>query len=73
MDLEIANMLYIESSFNVLKNFRRAARKAFGSGAREMNFQKNPEKATKIINSWVEKRTHQKITHIIEAGTEQSL
>ncbi|PSN37354.1 hypothetical protein C0J52_18814 [Blattella germanica] len=68
IDLEIANKLYVQSSFNISKDFRRAARKAFGTDARELNFQRNPEKARKVINSWVEKRTNQKITQIIEPG-----
>ncbi|KAJ9597389.1 hypothetical protein L9F63_011778 [Diploptera punctata] len=68
MDLEIANKIFLQTSLNIQKGFRRAARKAFGSDARELNFQKNSEKASKIINQWVEKRTRQKISEIIEPG-----
>jgi serine protease inhibitor len=61
MSLEVANRMYIQASFNVLKDFRRTVRKTFGSDTKEVNFEKNHEKARRIINNWVEKRTRQMI------------
>jgi serine protease inhibitor len=44
------------------------ARKSFRSDTKEVNFVKNPEKARKIINNWVEKRTRNKIIQMIGPG-----
>jgi serine protease inhibitor len=48
------------------------ARKSYGSDTKEVNFVKNFEKARRIINNWVEKRTRHKITQIIEPGKHNS-
>jgi len=60
--------MYIQNSFSILKGFRKLARKSFGSDAKEVDFVKNWEKARRTINKWVEKKTGQKITQIIEPG-----
>jgi serine protease inhibitor len=44
------------------------ARKSFGSDTKEVDFVNNWEKATRNINKWVEKKTRQKITKIVEPG-----
>jgi serine protease inhibitor len=60
--------MYIQNSFSVLKDFRKVARKSFRSDTKEVDFVHNREKARKTINKWVEKKTGQKITEIIEPG-----
>jgi hypothetical protein len=60
--------MYIQNSFNVLEDFRKLARKSFGSDTQEVNFANNYEKARKTINRWVKKKTGQKITQIIGPG-----
>jgi serine protease inhibitor len=72
MSLEVANRMYIQASFNVLKDFRRTVRKTFGSDTKEVNFEKNHEKARRIINNWVEKRTRHKIKQMIGPGNHVS-
>lgn len=68
MNLEIANRMYLQTNFNVLKDFRRVIRKSFGSDTKEVDFEKNSEKARRIINNWVEKRTSHKIIQMIGPG-----
>lgn len=68
MNLEVANRMYIQNNFSVLKDFRKVARKSFGSDTKEVDFVNNWEKATRTINKWVEKTTKQKITQIVEPG-----
>lgn len=72
MSLEVANRMYIQATFNVLKDFRRTVRKTFGSDTKEVNFVKNHEKARRIINNWVEKRTRHKIKQMIGPGNQVS-
>jgi serpin B len=66
--MEVANRIYIQASFNVLKDFRRTVRKTFGSDTKSVNFVTNHEKARRIINTWVEKRTRNKIKQMIGPG-----
>lgn len=72
MSLEVANRMYIQATFKVLKDFRRTVRKTFGSDTKEVNFMKNHEKARRIINNWVEKRTRHKIKQMIGPGNHVS-
>jgi serpin B len=72
MSLEVANRMYIEASFIVLKDFRRTIRKTFGSDTKGVHFVANHEKARRIINTWVEKRTRDKIKQIIGPGNHVS-
>lgn len=60
--------MYLQTNFNVLKDFRRVIRKSFGSDTKEVDFEKNSEKARRIINNWVEKRTSHKIIQMIGPG-----
>ena len=60
--------MYIQDSFSVLKDFRKLARKSFGSDTKEVDFVNNTEIARRTINKWVEKKTGQKITQIVEPG-----
>jgi serpin B len=69
MRLEIANRIFISNSFNVLDHFRRTIKHAFKSDIEGLNFLTNHEKARKIINTWVGKRTKHKIKHIIGTRT----
>lgn len=68
MNFQVVNRMYIQNSFNVLKDFRKLARKSFRSDTKEVDFANNWEKARRIINKWVEKKTGQKITQIVEPG-----
>jgi len=68
MNFQVVNRMYIQNSFSVLKDFRKVARKSFRSDTKEVDFVHNREKARKTINKWVEKKTGQKITEIIEPG-----
>ena len=68
MNFQVANRMCIQNSFHVLKDFRKLARKSFGSETKEVDFVNNWEKATRNINKWVEKKTNRKITQIVEPG-----
>ncbi|KAJ4439715.1 hypothetical protein ANN_07843 [Periplaneta americana] len=66
--LEVATRLYLQTGAPVLKEFRKAARKAFLADTKELDFARNTEKARRIINNWVQKRTHSKISNMIAPG-----
>jgi serine protease inhibitor len=68
MDLKVVNRMYMQSNFSILKDFRKLARKSFRSDTKEVDFEKNSDKATRVINKWVDKATGHKITQIVEPG-----
>lgn len=68
MNFQVVNRMYIQNNFTVLKDFRKLARKSFGSDTKEVDFVNKWEKARKTINKWVEKNTEQRITQIVEPG-----
>jgi serpin B len=69
ISLEVANRIFISASFNVVDDFRRTIKNTFESDIERVKFAPKHEKARKIINTWVEKRTRRKINHIIGPET----
>ncbi|XP_069678636.1 leukocyte elastase inhibitor-like isoform X4 [Periplaneta americana] len=67
MTLEIANKIFTQEKYKILSEYRAVAEESFLSGAQELNFA-DSEGSRKIINSWVEEKTRDKIKDLIPPG-----
>ncbi|MBN2591300.1 MAG: serpin family protein [Sedimentisphaerales bacterium] len=65
--LNVANALWGQKGYPFLSEFIGTNKKYFGSGLTELDFAKS-EEARKIINTWVEEKTNDKIKDLIPAG-----
>ncbi|XP_026466199.1 antichymotrypsin-2-like isoform X4 [Ctenocephalides felis] len=65
--LEIANKVYVMEGYTLKPTFKEVATNKFLAGAENLNFAQNAESA-KVINTWVEEKTHDKIHDLIKAG-----
>jgi serpin B len=67
MTLEIANKVFSRINSRILPEYVAVAEKYFLSGAKELDFA-DGEGSRKIINSWVESKTNNKIKDLIPSG-----
>ncbi|PNF36971.1 Leukocyte elastase inhibitor A [Cryptotermes secundus] len=67
MTLEIANKVFSQINYSILPEYRAVAEKFFLSGAQELDFA-DGEGSRKVINSWVESKTNNKIKDLIPSG-----
>lgn len=67
MTLEIANKVFTQSGYEILPEYKAVAEKSFLSGAEELDFA-DGEGSRKVINSWVETKTKNKIRDLIPSG-----
>lgn len=65
--LEIANKVFAQSGYEILPEYKAVAEKSFLSGAEELDFA-DGEGSRKVINSWVETKTKNKIRDLIPSG-----
>lgn len=68
IDLNIANALWIQKDYSILKNFLDLLKTNYQAGPRPVDFIRAPEDARKKINAWVEEATKAKIKDLIKAG-----
>lgn len=67
MTLEMANKVFSQINYSILPEYRAVAEKFFLSGAQELDFA-DGEGSRKVINSWVESKTNNKIKDLIPSG-----
>lgn len=60
-ELSIANRLYVQNKFELLKNYLSTLKTYFQSELKSVDFEKSAETVRKEINKWVENQTNQKI------------
>lgn len=65
--LSIANQLYVQTGYELNKNFQEVAVKKFTSGIESLNFGQNVESAA-TINRFVEEKTNKKIKDLIKSN-----
>jgi serpin B len=65
--LEVANKVFCQEGYGILPEYRTVAEKSFLSGTEELDFA-DGEVSRKVINSWVETKTHDKIQDLIRSG-----
>jgi serpin B len=67
--LDIANALWIQNNFPVLKEFSDTLGKYYFANATNLDFKNKSEDSRQIINNWVEDKTNQKIKDLLPTGS----
>jgi len=67
--LVVANALWGQKGYAFKKDFLNILKTQYKSELKELNFSKDPEKARKTVNKWVEKKTNDKIKELLQPGT----
>jgi serpin B len=62
--LDTANALWVNENYKLLADYTNAIKNYFGGNAVNVNFN-NPEDSSKIINSWVEEKTRNRIKDLV--------
>ncbi len=73
IELSIANALWVESGFSLLKNFTDLTGRYYEASLNRVGFKNDAEKARLQINAWVEDKTKNKIQELIKPGVLDSL
>ncbi|MFC1781124.1 serpin family protein [Planctomycetota bacterium] len=66
--LNIANALWGQEGYDFLAEFLELNSKYYGSGLNKLNFAQS-EEARRIINTWIEEQTNEKIKDLIPSGS----
>jgi len=66
--LNIANALWIQEDFELLKQFLKIMKKNYGAKPFQVNFKEAYEEIRVEINKWVEKQTKNKIKDLVAPG-----
>ncbi|VVB61663.1 Serpin (serine protease inhibitor) [uncultured archaeon] len=66
-NISTANALWIKENYPLLKEYKNLILTYYGGNSTDMNFS-NPEHAAKIINGWIENKTHNLIKNLISPG-----
>ncbi|XP_028637609.1 serpin B6-like [Grammomys surdaster] len=70
--LRTANRLYGEKTFDILPSFKDSCRKFYEAEMEELDFQGATEQSRQHINTWVAKKTEDKITELLSSGSVSS-
>jgi len=73
VELSIANALWVEKGFSLLKNFTDLTGRYYEAALNRVGFKNDTEKARLQINVWVEDKTKNKIRELIKPGVLDSL
>jgi serpin B len=63
--LSLANRLFGQTGFDFRPGYLKLVKDRFDAPLEELDFQKDPQKATAHINAWVEKQTRDRIRNLI--------
>jgi serpin B len=66
--LETANRLFGQNGYDFRIPFLNLLKEKYGAPFDPLDFAKNPDAATKLINDWVAGKTHQRIRDLIPLG-----
>lgn len=69
----MANCMWVESSYPTEKIFQDILLNYYKADATLVDFITNPENSRKLINDWIEQKTHGKITNLLVEGTVSAL
>jgi len=67
-ELAIANALWGQKGYPFLPQFTTLLKSTYAAGFQQVDFQTDTEAAMHTINTWVEKKTHDKIKDLITPG-----
>jgi serine protease inhibitor len=73
VQLNVANSLWPQQGYKFLGKFRSLLKKHYGVVVTPVNYKSAAEDARKAINSWVEKKTREKIKELIKPNILNSL
>jgi serpin B len=65
LTLSLANRLFGQTGYDFRPDYLKLVKDQFGAPLEELNFEKDPRKATAHINAWVEKQTRDRIRNLI--------
>ncbi|MGB3479823.1 MAG: serpin family protein [bacterium] len=68
IELNIANALWFQTGYNLLKDFLELTEEHYDAGLNHVDFAKDCEAARRKINIWVEQKTNDKIQKLIKPG-----
>lgn len=63
--LSIANKLFIQDGYHLLPSFLQTVKEHYEGSVAHVDFANNPERASAVINTWVEEQTRQRIKNIV--------
>lgn len=66
--LNVANTIYVHQDFKLLSSYVDSIKKHFLAEAQNIDFGQS-EQSLKVINKWVEDKTHEKIKNLLPKGT----
>lgn len=72
-NIAIANALWGQSGYNFYESFLNIAKDYYDAEVEALNFKTDTEGALLTINSWVEKKTENKITNLLSPGAVNSI
>jgi len=72
-ELNVANALWGQKGYDFLEEFLNLVNTGYGGQLNEVDFVRATEAARKTINSWVEKKTNNKIRNLIGKGVLDSM
>lgn len=67
VELRLANKLFIDVNFKLLPEFEDLTKSTFQAASQNIDFGKTIE-ASRIINSWAEDNTNNRIKDIVQPG-----
>ncbi len=66
--LSIANALWVERDFSLLKQFTGLTGRYYEASVQQVDFSRDTEKSRRTINAWVEEQTKNKIQELLKPG-----
>ncbi|MBI3051684.1 serpin family protein [Candidatus Woesearchaeota archaeon] len=66
--LSVANALWVQNDYRLLPDYTQVAGIAYSARVSNLDFARDSEGSRQTINSWVEDKTHDKITNLIPQG-----
>ncbi|MBN1434444.1 serpin family protein [Candidatus Fermentibacterales bacterium] len=69
LTLEVANAIWVQSSFPLLDEYVDLVEREYGAEARNVDFRADPESQRILINDWVAGRTRDRIRDLLAPGT----
>ena len=67
--LSVADALWAEKDFNFLDSFLKLTSSNYGAGFNPVDFKNAPDAARLTINQWVDNKTDNKITYLLQPGS----
>jgi serpin B len=67
--LDVANALWVQNDYPILPSYTNTLKQYYTANATNLDLKNDSENSRKIINTWVENRTNQKIVNLLPQGS----